>query len=100
MAAPLEARTRQQTRELSTLVEKCLSAIQLIKAYTWERAQMDALTACAAVYRRWHSRWTLVLGVRLGAGQIVAALGVAGLAVFWALLARDGIATLVLDRPF
>ena len=31
-----------------------------------------------------------VLGVRLGAGQIVAALGVAGLAVFWALLARDG----------
>ncbi|SDW36173.1 DMT family transporter [Paracoccus sanguinis] len=31
-----------------------------------------------------------VLGVRLGAGQIVAALGAAGLAVFWALLARDG----------
>lgn len=31
-----------------------------------------------------------VLGVRLGAGQIVTALGVAGLAVFWALLARDG----------
>ena len=74
MAAPLEARTRQQTRELSTLVEKCLSAIQLIKAYTWERAQMDALTACAAVYRRWHSRWTLVLGVRLGLGAAVSLL--------------------------
>ena len=52
-------------------MEKCLSAIQLIKAYTWERAQMDALTACAAVYRRWHSRWTLVLGVRLGRAAAV-----------------------------
>lgn len=74
MAAPLEARTRQQTRELSTLVEKCLSAIQIIKAYTWERAQMDALTACAAAYRRWHTRWTAVLGVRLGLGAAVSLL--------------------------
>lgn len=74
MAAPLEARTRQQTRELSTLVEKCLSAIQIIKAYTWERAQMDALTACAEAYRRWHMRWTVVLGVRLGLGAAVSLL--------------------------
>ncbi len=39
-----------------------------------------------------------VLGVRLGAGQIVAALGVAGLAVFWARRAAAGPARLTPSR--
>ena len=74
MAAPLEAATRCRARELSTLAEKCMSAIRTIKACTWEAGQLASLAACARQYRRVHMRWTAVLGTRLGLGSALSLL--------------------------